>query len=151
MFRHLFGRIAALWRTAAVLPGGNRAGTATAKDTRTMDAHQPAGRIGPAAGDKGPPRARGGRASAAPDDLLARAMSALGADFRDVSMRESLLVGQMRPVCRSCAARSRCRRDLGTGDFTRRYRHYCPLAEDLARLAAGSRRDGTATLPQPRA
>lgn len=135
MVRHLFGRLLALWRPAAALPGEDRRGTA--KDGQTMDAEGLAGRAGPRAGERSARPVACGHAFAASGDLLARAMLSLGIDGDDFAERESLLLGDMRAVCRTCDARSRCRRDLGTGDFARRYRHYCPLGESLARIACG--------------
>lgn len=130
MFRHLFGRIAALWRPANVLPHRERG--STAKETETMDAQGSAGGTGLAAGE-------GGVAAShvSSEDLLARAMISIGIDFDDFAERESLWLHEMRLACHACTARSRCRRDLGTGDFARRYRHYCPNAESLARIVAG--------------
>lgn len=129
MIRDLLGRIAALWRAAAAPAAGRR--PRTAKETETMDAHALAGATGLAPGETGSPRAL-----AASDDLLARAMVSIGIDVDDLAMREAALLRDMRRVCRACDARSRCRRDLGTGDFARRYRHYCPNAESLALIAA---------------
>ena len=145
MIRYLFGRIAALWRPAAIPPRKGRSGTATARETQTMDAEMPAGGTGPKAGGhcgarqpgRGAARPRG-IAAIAPDDLLARAMVALGTDFDRFAARERLLLDEMHMACATCHGRSRCRRDLGTGDFARRYRHYCPNAERLARIAAGT-------------
>lgn len=133
MVRDLFGRIAALWRAVAAPAAGNRPRAATAKETETMDADGLADGTGLTAGDTGFLRA-----SPALDDLLAHAMTSIGIDVDDFAMREALLLRDMRRVCRSCHARSRCRRDLGTGDFARRYRHYCPNAESLALIAAGA-------------
>lgn len=147
MVRHLFGRLLALWRPAAAPPGKDRRGTATAKDGQTMDAEGPAGRAGLTAGGKNARPAASGRAFAASDDLLARAMRALGIDGDAFAERESLWLREMRATCRACDARSRCRRDLGTGDFVRRYRHYCPVSESLARIAAG--RHLKAGAPEP--
>lgn len=142
MVRHLLGRIAALWRRAA-LPGGARYGKA-AKETETMDARGLAGGVMQTAG----------RPDAAPaacsEDLLARAMTDLGIDYDAFAEREALWLHDMRRVCRTCHARSRCRRDVGTGDFARRYRHYCPNAASLARIAAGrhGRTGGPRSTPQ---
>ena len=132
MIRHLFGRIAALWRPANVLSRGKRG--RTAKETETMNAQVSAGGIGLAADESGV-----AASSAASEDLLARAMISIGIDFDDFAERESLWLREMRLACRACTARSRCRRDLNTGDFARRYRHYCPNAESLARIVAGRR------------
>ena len=156
MIRHLFGRIAALWRPAAVLPDngwlrGERRGRPAAKETETMNAHGSAGGIGPTADEAGGVPASAGHASVAAEDLLARAMISIGIDFDDFARRESLWLRDMRLVCRSCTARSRCRRDLGTGDFARRYRHYCPNADSLARIAAGRHLKTGATRPTPQA
>lgn len=147
MIRCLLGRIAALWRPAAILPRKQRRGPVTAKETQTMDAHMPAGSIGPEgdgpAGDIGPGAGARGRAAGsaglppvAREDLLARAMVSIGIDFDRLAERERALLYDMHRACAGCHGRSRCRRDLGTGDFARRYRHYCPNAERLARLAA---------------
>lgn len=135
MVRHLFGRLLALWRPAAA--EDDRRGTATAKDGQTMNVEQPAGGVGLAAGGKSARHAASGRAFVASGELLARAMASLDFDGDDFAERESLWLMEMRSVCRACDARSRCRRDLGTGDFARRYRHYCPVSESLARIASG--------------
>lgn len=132
MVRRLLGRIAALWRMAA-LPGG-RWRRAAAKETETMDAQELAGGTMLTAG--GPDAAR---VTPASEDLLARAMVSIGIDYEDFAEREALWLRDLRLGCRACNARSRCRRDLGTGDFERRYRHYCFNAESLARIAAGKR------------
>lgn len=144
MIRYLFGRIAKLWRPAAILPRRQRRGPATARETQTMDAHMPAGNIGPA-GEIGLRAETTARASSArglppvaPDELLARAMVSIGIDFDRFAARERALAHEMHLACATCHGRSRCRRDLGTGDFARRYRHYCPNAERLARIAASS-------------
>ncbi len=137
MVRHLFGRLLALWRPAAAPPEEDRRGTATAKDGQTMDVEGPAGGVGLTAGGKNARPAASGRAFAASGELLARAMLSLGIDGDDFAERESLWLMEMRAVCHACDARSRCRRDLGTGDFARRYRHYCPVSESLARIASG--------------
>ena len=136
MLRYLFGRIAASISTRTGWKRAAAARDAGARDTGTMGAYRPAGGAGLDAGEDAP----GSRVS--PDDLLARAMVSIGLDF---TRCEGLLLHEMRLVCRSCNARGRCRRDLGTGDFARRYRHYCPNAESLALLVAAehSRSDGT--------
>ncbi len=135
MIRYLFGRIAALGRRVVALPRRRR-GTAAAREMRTMDAQMPAGRIGPTGGISDGAWNFPGLPPVAPDDFLARAMVSIGIDFDRVAERERLLLHEMHLVCATCHARSRCRRDIGTGDFARRYRHYCPNAERLARLAA---------------
>jgi hypothetical protein len=85
------------------------------------------------------------------DDLLSRAMAALGIDVGDIALREAPLLRDLRRVCRSCDARSRCRRDLGTGDFARRYRHYCPVAETLSLILSGTASGTSARRPASRA
>ena len=134
MVRHLLGRIAALWRRAA-LPGGGRCGKA-AKETETMNADGLAGGTMLTAGG-----ADASRIPVASEDLLARAMVSLGIDYDTFAEREANWLRDMRRACLTCDARSRCRRDLNTGDFARRYRHYCPNAESLARIAAGTARN----------
>lgn len=129
MVRNLFGRIVALWRAAAALAAGKPPGAATAGKAETMSADRLAGAAGTTAGGT----------ATAPDDNLFRAMICVGIDVDDFAMREALLLHDMRLICRPCNARSRCRRDLATGDFTRRYRHYCPNATVLALVSAMQR------------
>ena len=121
MIRYLFGRIAALWRPAAIAPRPRRGRAGeiggAARDEETMGPHQPALR-------------------ASPDDLLISAMASLGIDGNRLAVHGSPWFAEMRRACRTCDARSRCRRDLATGDFARRYRHYCANADSLALLAA---------------
>ena len=74
-------------------------------------------------------------------DLRARARVSRGLDDHTVAERAPNWLRDMRRACLTCDARSRCRRDLNTGDFARRYRHYCPNAESLARIAAGTARN----------
>jgi len=126
MIRYLFGRIA-----ASISNRSGRKRAAAARDMKTMGAFRPAGGVGRDAGE--------GAARAAPDDLLARAMVSVGLDFDRLSRRDSPWLREMRLTCRSCNARGRCRRDLGTGDFARRYRHYCANADSFALLAAAER------------
>ena len=133
MIRYLFSRIAALWHPAAAPPRTRRDRAAPAKGTQ-MDAYRPAAGIAPDAGECS--AARGSS-----DDLLARAMAAIDIDCERLAACDSGWLRQMRLTCRSCNARSRCRRDLGTGDFARRYRHYCANAESLALLAAAELSD----------
>ncbi len=149
MVRNLSARIAALWRAVTALATGRRPGTA--RETQTMKAHGPGGapaatrdepmRGAPMPGESGLPHGFH-EGFAAGDELLSRAMASLGIDVDDFAMREAALLRDMRRICRSCDARSRCRRDLGTGDFARRYRHYCPVTENLSLivLRASARR-----------
>ena len=148
MIRFLFSRIAALWRPAATPPRTRRDRAAPAKSpTRgegMMEAHWPAAGTAPGAEASIAPGAEEYRpvvARGSSDDLLARAMISLNIDCERLSAHDSAWLQQMRLTCRSCTARSRCRRDLGTGDFARRYRHYCANAESLALLAAAELSD----------
>ena len=131
MIRHLLGRIAALCRRAA-LPGSGRHSLA-AKEDEAMNVDGPAGATMLTAGET--PAAR--PSFAASEDLLARAMVCLGIDCERFSEREANWLRDMRLTCLACDARSRCRRDVSTGDFARRYRHYCRNADSLSRIAAG--------------
>lgn len=131
MIRGLARRIAALWGAACAGAAARRPTAATAKETETMNARRLVEKTGLIADEAGWPRAGAGR-----DDLPARAMADLGIDVAGFSLREAKLLRDMGRICRSCAARSRCRRDLGTGDFARRYRHYCPHAALLDLIAA---------------
>jgi hypothetical protein len=134
MIRHLFGRIAALLRPASISTRTGRKRMAATKDLGKdlgkMAAGRPAGCVGQDAGQDA------AAARISPDDLLAGAMMSLGIDFDRLARCDSPWLAEMRFACRACSARSRCRRDLATGDFTRRYRHYCRNADSLALLAA---------------
>lgn len=77
-------------------------------------------------------------------DQLILGMKALGVDIDEFYARYSLDHHEMEQSCAACRARSRCRRDLATGDFARRYRHYCPNAATLSQLAAGRAAAGRA-------
>lgn len=77
-------------------------------------------------------------------DQLMLGMEALGVDVDEFYARYGLLHHDMEQSCAGCRARSRCRRDLATGDFTRRYRHYCPNAPILTELAANPAPTGRA-------
>lgn len=132
---HLIGGILELWRSAAALWNG-----------------RPRERAAPEAAEPLAPRERARilaearltqkdltemlRASYARGDLLVRGMDSLGVDADDFYARYTLRHHDMERACAGCPARSRCRRDLATGDFARRYRHYCPNAASLSEIAA---------------
>ena len=135
MIRDLSSRIAALWHAVAALAARLR--PRTARETEAMTVHGLTGATRQVPGGPMP----GEVAAAACDELLSRAMASIGIDVEDLALREAALLHDMRRACRSCDARSRCRRDLGTGDFARRYRHYCPNAENISLIAARTAAD----------
>ena len=142
MVRNLLGPIAALWCAVSKPAVRRRPDAATAKKAETMSA----------AGSTADEIAKATQQAAfAPDNNLLRAMVDLGIDVDDLAMREASLLRDMRLICRSCNGRSRCRRDLATGDFTRRYRHYCPNATVLTLIADNQRRKSRSRPPKGRA
>lgn len=132
MIGSLLGRIAAIWRRAVLSGDGRRRGEIghiRSGETQTMTGPGPATLPTPREADAA-------RAAIAAGDRLACAMASLGIEPLSFAEREANWLRDMRRTCRTCDARSRCRRDAGGGDFARRYRHYCPNAGDLARIAA---------------
>jgi hypothetical protein len=81
-------------------------------------------------------------------DLLSAGIRAVGADPDAIHSRHGAWTRDMQRVCMVCSARGRCRRDLATSDFARRYHLYCPNAASLAPIAADARRPGAPTAVQ---
>lgn len=136
MTGHLIGGILGLWRSAAAYAGDRRRRMAALREIDALDPHE-RGRV---LGEAGLTRRDLGDTMQAPfasQDLLARALCALDIDaeaFRAGRERD------MQRVCMACHARGRCRRDLATGDFARRYRHYCLNADSLSGIEAAAAR-----------
>lgn len=133
----LIGEILEVWRSATAFWHGRERGD------------EAGGRQGPAGCVAGAGPARGELAAMpriclARADLLMLGVDSLGVDADEFCARYGLLHQDMEQTCAGCCARSRCRRDLATGDFARRYRHYCPNAATLSDFAAGAAQAGRA-------
>lgn len=133
----LIGEILEVWRSATSFWHGRERGNEAAGQALPLTrlAGTEAARKGLAA----MPRACLARA-----DLLMLGVDSLGVDADEFYARYGLLHHDMEQTCAACCARSRCRRDLATGDFARRYRHYCPNAATLSDFAAGAAQAGRA-------
>jgi hypothetical protein len=77
--------------------------------------------------------------SFASHNLLPWAMRSIDLDPDEVRALNGRCMREMLLICMACPCRGRCRRDLATGDFARRYRHYCPNADTLAAMAGAAR------------
>lgn len=137
MAGRLTGGIFGFWRSALSAAGNRRHRLETAREVDALDPHE-RGRV---LGEAGMSRRDFAGAISAPfasEDLLARGLCAIGIDPMIFDSRQDPWRRDMQRVCAGCPARSRCRRDLATDDFARRYRHYCPNAESLSEIAAGA-------------
>lgn len=129
--------ILALWRSATTPVKDCRSGRAAPDEADAPDACD-GERNFAGAGMERIGLARPPQSPHAADGLLALGMASLGLDADAVRARDALRHADMERSCMACTARSRCRRDLATGDFARRYRHYCLNRDSLAALAAGT-------------
>lgn len=139
-----------LWRSMKALWNGWRRKQAVLGEIDALDSHE-RGRILAEAGMTREQLAQSIRLPYASDDLLTRAVASLGIDADVFYARHVLWHRDMEWACAACPARSRCRRDLATGDFARRYRHYCPNSRNLAELAAENCRAGLSMRRAPSA
>ncbi len=124
-----------LWRSAMALGKDRRRGRAVMKEVNALDPHERA-RILSEAGMSHGDLALALRSPCASVDLLEHGLDSLGVDVDAFYVRHIPWHRNMERTCAACLARGRCRRDLATGDFARRYRQYCPNSDSLARLAA---------------
>lgn len=131
--------IVELWRSATALGRDWRHRRAALEEIDALDPHERT-RILSETGMSRLDLVHALRSPYASDDLLAKGLDSLGVDVDAFYARHVLWHRDLERACTACLARSRCRRDLATGDFSRRYRHYCPNTESIARLAAGGAR-----------
>ncbi len=82
----------------------------------------------------------------APQNLLPWAMRSVDVDPDEIRALRGAQMREMQLICMACPCRGRCRRDLATGDFTRRYRHYCPNAAGLTEMASACHGSGRASV-----
>lgn len=136
---HGIGTSGELWRSMKALWSGWRRKRAVLGEIDALDSHERE-RILSEAGMTRGQLAQSMRLPYASDDLLIRAVVTLGIDPDVFHARHLLWHRDMEWACAACPARSRCRRDLATGDFPRRYRHYCLNSGSLAELAADAAR-----------
>lgn len=133
----LIDRICGLWRSATAFAGDMRRRRAAIGEIDALDPHERMRVLGEAGLTPTDVR-EAMQAPFASQDLLARGMCAIGVDPVAFGVRQRPWQRDMQRVCMGCHARSRCRRDLATDDFARRYRHYCPNAASLAEITAGA-------------
>lgn len=145
----LIAGIKELWHKAAALAGDQRHRMSAAREIAALDPHE-RDRILGEAGLERWDIAGAMRTPFVSEDLLSQAMNAIGVDPADFQTHHGLWHRDMERLCMACQARSRCRRDLATHDFARRYRHYCPNAISLGEIVAGLRAE-TTTRPVGRA
>lgn len=136
MLGHLIGGIRVLWSSATAWACGRRR---RSEATRIADPHERARtRVSltqnVADNVSKPPFAS--------QNLLPWAMRSVDLDPDEIRAFKGAWIREMQLICMACPCRGRCRRDLATGDFTRRYRHYCPNAASLTEMASAGR--GTA-------
>ena len=149
MAGRLTGGILGFWRSALSRKEGRKHTVDAVREVDALDARE-RDRV---LGDAGLSRYDFANAMAAPfasEDLLGRGLCAIGIDPVVFSLQRGTWQREMQRVCMGCTARSRCRRDLATDDFSRRYRHYCPNAESLAQIAAGAAPEGLVARPAAR-
>lgn len=138
MARHLIGEILGLWRSAAAFAGDRWRAKEEMREVDALDPQERARTLG----EVGLTRQELGDALRTPfvsQDLLSKAIRAVTVDHPDaLRARHGAWERDMQRACMACPARGRCRRDLATGDFARRYRHYCLNADNLAEIAAAA-------------
>lgn len=146
----LMAGIKEIWHRTAALAGDRRHRAFAAREIAALDPHE-RNRILGDAGLEHWDMAGALRTPFVSEDLLARALRAIGADPADCRTVNGAWHRDMERLCMACTARSRCRRDLATQDFARRYRHYCPNSESLGEIAAGLKAGTAPTHPAGRA
>lgn len=129
------GGIREVWRSMKAFWGDRRHRRAALGEIDALDAYE-RGRVLSETGLTRGELEEALRFPHASADLLTRAVATLSIDTDDFYARHVLWHRDMERACGACPARSRCRRDLATGDFARRYRHYCLNSGSLAELAA---------------
>lgn len=139
---HLIDGLREFWRSAAAFADDWRRRRAALREVDGLDPHERSRILGEAGLTRRDLDAM--RTPFVGDDLLTRAMHAVGAAPAAFRARHGYWHRDMERVCMACPARSRCRRDLATRDFARRYRHYCPNADSLSEVAAGTAREAAA-------
>lgn len=148
MTGHLIDEIMEFWRSAVAFAADRRHRMVAAREMGALDPNERSRILTEA----GLTRSEFGDIMRTPfvsQDLLSRAMLAIGIVPSAFRARHEMWHRDMARVCMACPARSRCRRDLATCDFARRYRHYCPNADSLAEIVAETR--ATAPLSRLRA
>lgn len=138
MLGHLIGEMRLLWNSATAWAYDRSRRMETLRELQALDPHERTRVLG----DLGLSQTELGAALHGPfvtRDLLSGALRAIGTDPDLLRARHGGRERDMRRVCVECPARGRCRRDLATGDFARRYRHYCLNADSLAEIARAGR------------
>lgn len=132
---YVMAGIRELWRSATTLGKDWRRGRAILGEVDALDPHE-RGRVLSEVGLTRTDLVQALRSPYHSCDLLAHGLDSVGVDVDAFYARHVLWHRDMERACAACPARSRCRRDLATGDFPRRYRHYCLNSDSIALLAA---------------
>jgi|UniRef100_Q11MV5 hypothetical protein len=141
MLGHLIGEMRILWSSVTAWACDRQHRMDTSREIQALDAHERARVLG----ELGLTQTELGAGLQIPfisRDLISGALHALVIDPDALRARHGSWERDMRRVCMACPARGRCRRDLATGDFARRYRHYCPNAASLVELEHVGRGNG---------
>jgi hypothetical protein len=129
----LLGGAAQAWRYAADFVRDRKRARQAVNEVRALDTNEAARVLG----EVGLSRREFEEAMTRPfasEDLMLKGMDAVGIDADECSVRNPAWFHDMERTCAMCRVRSRCRQIQTRGEFSRRYRDFCPNSRDFAQI-----------------